>query len=187
MGLFELLLLAAGLAMDAFAVSLCKGLAIGTPRWRQAAATGFWFGGFQGLMPLLGWFLGIRFRRCITGLDHWIAFGLLTVLGCNLLREAGTEPEQAGSSLAWRPMLVMALATSIDALATGVPFAFLDVPVLFAAGTIAAVTFLLSVLGVRLGGRFGARLEDKARFLGGGLLILLGGKILLEHTGVWPV
>ena len=186
MGYFELLLLALGLSMDAFAAALCRGLSLGTPRWRQAAVPGLWFGAFQGLMPLLGWLLGTRFAFCAAALDHWIAFGLLTVLGLNMLRESGEESEAGSGSLAWRPMLALALATSIDALAAGVTFAFLDVPVLPAAGTIAGVTFLVSALGVRLGGRFGARLEDKARMLGGGLLILLGGKILLEHTGYWP-
>ena len=137
-------------------------------------------------MPLVGWLFGTRFAFCAAALDHWIAFGLLTVLGINMLREAGEEGTDGNGSLAWRPMLALALATSIDALAVGVTFAFLDVPVLPAAGTIAAVTFLVSVLGVRLGGRFGARLEGNARLLGGGLLILLGGKLLLEHTGGWP-
>ena len=186
MGYFELLLLALGLSMDAFAAALCRGLSLGTPRWRQAAVPGLWFGAFQGLMPLLGWLLGTRFAFCAAALDHWIAFGLLTVLGLNMLRESGEESEAGSGSLAWRPMLALALATSIDALAVGITFAFLDVPVLPAAGTIAAVTFLVSALGVRLGGRFGARLEGRARMLGGGLLILLGGRLLLEHTGHWP-
>ena len=186
MGLSELLLLALGLSMDAFAAALCRGLAIGKPQWRQAAVPGLWFGAFQGLMPLLGWLLGTRFAFCAAALDHWIAFGLLTVLGINMLRETGEEDGDGSASLAWRPMLALALATSIDALAVGVTFAFLAVPVLPAAGTIAAVTFLVSALGVRLGGRFGARLEGRARMLGGGLLILLGGRILLEHTGHWP-
>ena len=130
MGYFELLLLALGLSMDAFAAALCRGLAIGTPRWRQAAMPGLWFGAFLGLMPLLGWLLGTRFAFCAAALDHWIAFGLLTVLGINMLRETGGGDGDGSGSLAWRPMLALALATSIDALAVGVTFAFLDVPVL---------------------------------------------------------
>ena len=186
MGTIEYLILAVGLAMDAFAVSVCKGLAMGRPTWRQAAVPGLWFGGFQGLMPCLGWLLGARFSAYITAVDHWIAFGLLAVLGINMLREAREGPEAADGSLAWRPMLAMAVATSIDALAVGITFAFLDVAILPAAGTIAGVTFLLSALGVRLGGRFGEKLEGRAQVLGGVILILLGGKILLEHTGHFP-
>ena len=187
MGTLELLLLAVGLSMDAFAVAVCKGLAMGRPTWRQAAVPALWFGGFQGLMPLIGWLLGARFSAYITAVDHWIAFGLLAVLGINMLREAREGPEAADGSLAWRPMLAMAVATSIDALAVGITFAFLSVRILPAAGTIAAVTFVLSALGVRIGGRFGARLERKAQILGGCILILLGGKILLEHTGHLPI
>ena len=186
MGTIEYLILAVGLAMDAFAVSVCKGLAMGRPTWRQAAVPGLWFGGFQGLMPCLGWLLGARFSAYITAVDHWIAFGLLAVLGINMLREAREGPEAADGSLAWRPMLAMAVATSIDALAVGITFAFLDVAILPAAGTIAGVTCLLSALGVRLGGRFGEKLEGRAQVLGGVILILLGGKILLEHTGHFP-
>ena len=186
MGTLELLLLAVGLSMDAFAVSVCKGLAMGRPTWRQSAVPGLWFGGFQGLMPCVGWLLGARFSAYITAVDHWIAFGLLTVLGVNMLREAREDPEAADSSLSWRPMLAMAVATSIDALAVGVTLAFLEVDLLPAAGTIAAVTFCLSALGVKVGGRFGEKLESKAQILGGCILVLLGVKILLEHTGHLP-
>ncbi len=186
MGTIEYLILAVGLAMDAFAVSVCKGLAMGKPTWRQAAVPGLWFGGFQGLMPCVGYLLGARFSACITAIDHWIAFGLLAVLGINMLREAREGPEAADGSLAWKPMLAMAVATSIDALAVGITFAFLAVRVVPAASAIAAVTFALSTLGVRLGGRFGEKLGSKAQALGGIILILLGGKILLEHTGHLP-
>ena len=127
MGTIELLILAVGLSMDAFAVSVCKGLAMGKPTWRQAAVPGLWFGGFQGLMPCVGYLLGARFSACITAIDHWIAFGLLAVLGINMLREAREGPEAADGSLAWKPMLAMAVATSIDALAVGITFAFLAV------------------------------------------------------------
>lgn len=186
MGTVELLILAAGLAMDAFAVSVCKGLAMGKPSWRQALVPGLWFGGFQGLMPCLGYLLGARFSVYITAVDHWLAFGLLVLLGVNMLREAGEGGEKADGSLAWRTMLAMAVATSIDALAVGITFAFLAVDLIPAALTIAAVTLVLSTLGVRLGGRFGAKLEGRAQVLGGCILILLGVKILLEHTGHLP-
>ncbi len=187
MGTIELLILAVGLAMDAFAVSVCKGLAMGKPSWRQAAVPGLWFGGFQGLMPCLGWLLGAGFSSYITAVDHWIAFALLAVLGINMLREAREGPESADGSLAWKPMLALAVATSIDALAVGITFAFLAVDIFPAVGTIAAVTFVLSVAGVRLGGRFGEKLGGKAQILGGCILILLGIKIVLEHTGHLPV
>ena len=187
MGTIELMSLAVGLAMDAFAVSVCKGLAMGKPSWRQAAVPGLWFGGFQGLMPCPGWLLGAGFSSYITAVDHWIAFALLAVLGINMLREAREGPESADGSLAWKPMLALAVATSIDALAVGITFAFLAVDIFPAVGTIAAVTFVLSVAGVRLGGRFGEKLGGKAQILGGCILILLGIKIVLEHTGHLPV
>lgn len=185
MGTLELLLLAVGLSMDAFAVSVCKGLAMGRPTWRQSAVPGLWFGGFQGLMPCVGWLLGARFSAYITAVDHWIAFGLLTVIGLSMIREAG-QKEELSDDLSFKAMLPLAVATSIDALAVGVTFAFLEVDLLPAAGTIAAVTFCLSALGVKVGGRFGEKLESKAQILGGCILVLLGVKILLEHTGHLP-
>ena len=177
MGLLELTLLAVGLSMDAFAVSICKGLAMDRVTPGRAAVVGLWFGGFQGLMPLVGWFLGSRFAGYIAAVDHWIAFALLVVLGINMLREARQgENEEADASLAVGIMLAMALATSIDALA---------VDILPAVTFIAAVTFLLSALGVKLGSLCGTRYRAKAEALGGGILILLGCKILLEHLGVF--
>ncbi len=184
MGTFTLLFLAVGLSMDAFAVSVCKGLALGRVRLGQACIPGLWFGGFQGLMPLLGWLLGSRFAQSITTVDHWIAFGLLALLGVNMLREAGGEDEDASdASLGFREMLAMAVATSIDALAVGVTFAFLEVEILPAVGVIAGTTFVLSTAGVKLGSLFGARYQARAQALGGVMLILLGGKILLEGIG----
>lgn len=186
MGLLELTLLAVGLSMDAFAVSICKGLAMNRVTPGRAAVVGLWFGGFQGLMPLVGWFLGSRFAGYIAAVDHWIAFALLVVLGINMLREARQgENEEADASLAVGIMLAMALATSIDALAVGITFAFLAVDILPAVTFIAAVTFLLSALGVKLGSLCGTRYRAKAEALGGGILILLGCKILLEHLGVF--
>ena len=186
MGLLELTLLAVGLSMDAFAVSICKGLAMDRVTLGRAAVVGLWFGGFQGLMPLAGWFLGSRFAGYIAAVDHWIAFALLVVLGINMLREARQgESEGTDASLAVGIMLAMALATSIDALAVGITFAFLVVDILPAVTFIAAVTFLLSALGVKLGNLCGTRYRAKAEALGGGILILLGCKILLEHLGVF--
>ena len=184
MGTIALLFLAVGLSMDAFAVSVCKGLAMGPVSWGRACIPGLWFGGFQGLMPLLGFLLGGRFAETITTVDHWIAFVLLAVLGVNMLRASREEAETADASLAFREMLAMAVATSIDALAVGITFAFLDVAILPAAGCITAVTFLLSTAGVKAGSLFGGRCRAQAQALGGCILILLGGKLLLEGLGV---
>ena len=185
MGWLELTLLAVGLSMDAFAVSICKGLAMDRVTLGRAAVVGLWFGGFQGLMPLVGWFLGSRFAAYITAVDHWIAFGLLVFLGINMVREARQgEAEEADGSLGVKIMLAMAVATSIDALAVGITFAFLEVEVLPAVCFIGIITFLLSALGVKLGSLCGTRFQAKAEALGGIILILLGVKILLEHLGV---
>ena len=186
MGFWELLLLAVGLSMDAFAVSICKGLAMDRVTLKKACIPGLWFGGFQGAMPLLGWLLGSRFTSYITSVDHWIAFVLLGILGFNMLREAKNgEAEEADASLGFRVMLAMAVATSIDALAVGITFAFLEVQILPAVSFIALVTFLFSAVGVKIGSLFGTRFKAKAEALGGIILILLGVKILLEHLGVF--
>ena len=186
MGFWELLLLAVGLSMDAFAVSICKGLAMDRVTLKKACIPGLWFGGFQGAMPLLGWLLGSRFTSYITSVDHWIAFVLLGILGFNMLREAKNgEAEEADASLGFRVMLAMAVATSIDALAVGFTFAFLEVNILPAVSFIALVTFLFSAVGVKIGSLFGTRFKAKAEALGGIILILLGVKILLEHLGVF--
>ena len=186
MSLWELFIIAVGLSMDAFAVSICKGLSVQKVSLRHALCAGLWFGGFQALMPLLGWLLGSRFQAAIERYDHWIAFVLLVFLGINMLREArgGDEDECVDSSFAWRAMLPMALATSIDALAVGVTFAFLQVDIVPAVLFIGVITFLLSALGVRLGAVFGQRYRTAAQILGGVILILMGVKILLEHLGI---
>ena len=185
MSLWELFIIAVGLSMDAFAVSVCKGLSVQKVGLRHAALAGLWFGGFQALMPLLGWLLGSRFQSAIERFDHWIAFALLVFLGINMLREARGEEESVDGSFAWKVMLLMALATSIDALAVGVTFAFLRVTILPAVIFIGCTTFLLSALGVRLGSVFGQRWRTAAEILGGVILILMGVKILLEHLGVF--
>lgn len=180
-----LFILAVGLSMDAFAVAVCKGLAIKKMSWRNAAVVGAWFGGFQALMPAIGYFLGIRFADKIVAVDHWIAFVLLAMIGGNMIREAvsGGE-EKADASLDFKTMFVMAIATSIDALAVGITFAFLDQNLAVAVSLIGVTTFLLSVAGVKIGNVFGVKYKSKAEIAGGVILIFLGLKILLEHLGI---
>ena len=186
MGLFELFLVAVGLSMDAFAVSICKGLATPRLRPRHMLLVGLWFGGFQALMPLLGYFLGAAFQQYITAVDHWVAFVLLVFIGVNMIREAcSKETGEADGSLAPRAMAPLAVATSIDALAVGVTFALLpDVHIGAAVTFIGITTFCLSAVGVQVGHVFGARYKSKAELLGGAILVLLGLKILLEHLGI---
>ena len=186
MGTAGMLMLAVGLAMDAFAVSVCKGLALGRIKLKHAAIVGAWFGGFQALMPLLGYLLGSTLSQLVSEVDHWIACGLLAIIGGNMVRESlirCDDEELPDPSLSPKKMLMPAIATSIDALAVGVTFAFLDVPVLLAAGIIGVTTFLLSALGVKLGSLFGAKYKSKAELVGGIVLIILGLKILAEGLG----
>ena len=180
MGFFELLLIAVGLSMDAFAVSICKGLSLKNLKKRHAALVGLYFGGFQFLMPVLGWALGYRFEHVIVSVDHWIAFGLLTVIGVSMIREA-RHADELDDDLGFKTMLLLALATSIDALAVGVTFAFLQVRILPAASLIGVTTFLLSFVGVYIGHLFGLRYKAKAEIAGGVILIFIGVKILLSH------
>lgn len=184
MGIWELLILAVGLSMDAFAVSVCKGLSVTLLRPKHALITGFYFGGFQALMPLIGYFLGKQFEDLITNIDHWIAFGLLAVIGINMIRESRGEAEELNASFSPRSMLPLAVATSIDALAVGVTFAFLQVQIAYAVSFIGVITFVLSAVGVKIGNVFGLRFKSKAELAGGIVLILMGTKILLEHLGV---
>lgn len=185
MGIIELFLVAVGLSMDAFAVSICKGLALKKASLKDMALVGLWFGGFQALMPVLGYLVGVQFKDAISSVDHWIAFGLLVIIGGNMIREAlSGGDDQSDASLAPKNMLLLALATSIDALAVGVGFAFLNVNIGAAAGFIGTVTFVLSAAGVRVGALFGARYKNRAEVAGGVILILLGLKILLEHLGI---
>ena len=182
MQLYELLIIAVSLAMDAFAVSICKGLSTGGPRLKHCLICGLYFGGFQGLMPLAGWLLGVRFQEMIVAVDHWIAFGLLGIIGFNMVREAlGGEEERMDNSFPPRAMLPLAVATSIDALAVGVTFAFLKVDIIWAVSLIGVITFALSAVGVKVGAIFGGKFRSKAELAGGAVLILMGLKILLEH------
>ena len=183
MELIELFLVALSLSMDAFAVSLCKGLSVGRPTPGQCLTCGAWFGGFQALMPLIGFLLGVRFQGVISSVDHWVAFVLLGLIGANMVREAlGGDEERVDSSFGPRAMLPLAVATSIDALAVGVTFAFLRVEIAPAVALIGVTTLVLSAIGVKVGSVFGDRFQSKAELAGGVILILMGTKILLEHT-----
>lgn len=184
MNLFSLFLIALGLSMDAFAVAICKGLAMQKITIKKALIVGLWFGGFQGLMPAIGYLLGSQFESYIINIDHWIAFVLLFIIGGNMIKEALSKDEEpASESLAFKEMIVLALATSIDALAVGVTFAFLKVQIVPAVLFIGVITFTLSSLGVKIGNIFGSRYKSKAELAGGIILILMGCKILLEHLG----
>ena len=180
----ELLLIAVGLSMDAFAVSVCKGLSVKELKGRHVLLAGLYFGGFQALMPVIGWLLGYRFESLITEIDHWIAFVLLALIGGNMIRESFSEDEELNDDFGVKTMLLLAIATSIDALAVGITFAFLSVKILPAAGTIGVTTFLLSVAGIYIGRAFGAKYKAGAERVGGCILILIGLKILLEHLGI---
>lgn len=186
MGFAELFILAVGLSMDAFAVSICKGLAMKKASWKAQLCCGAWFGGFQALMPLIGYFLGTLFIDAISAIDHWVAFSLLVIIGVNMLREAlGSEEETADADLSVKTMFIMAVATSIDALAVGISLAMAGIAnIWLAVLLIGATTFVLSAIGVKVGNVFGSRYEKKAEIVGGVILILLGVKILLEHLGV---
>ena len=191
MGIGELFLLAVGLSMDAFAVSICKGLAMKKATLKAEATCGLWFGGFQMLMPIIGFFLGSLFAEAIEAFDHWVAFGLLVIIGINMLKEALEKEDESDDNpekdagLSVRTMFLMAVATSIDALAVGISLAMVgSVNIWLAAAFIGICTFLLSALGVKIGNVFGARFKSRAGFLGGVVLVLMGLKILLEHLGV---
>ena len=188
MGIVELFLIGVGLSMDAFAVSVCKGLNMKTLNRKHALVIGLFFGGFQGLMPLLGWLLGKQFEGYITAFDHWIAFVLLAFIGGKMVWEAlhedPEETEQGEPKLDLKELFMLAVATSIDALAVGITFAFLQVNVFISCGIIGAVTFVISAAGVKIGNVFGTKYKQKAEIAGGIALILIGTKILLEHLGI---
>ena len=190
MGLGGLLLLALGVSMDAFAVSICKGLAMQRTTWKAGLVCGLWFGGFQALMPTIGFFLGTLFAEAIQAVDHWVAFILLAIIGINMLKEALEKGcdcccEESNGDLSVKTMFVLAIATSIDALAVGISLAMVgDVNIFLAAVLIGAFTCGMSAMGVKIGNVFGTRYEKKAQLAGGVILILLGLNILLEHLGV---
>ena len=189
MGLGELLLLALGVSMDAFAVSICKGLAMKKAGLKEGLTCGIWFGGFQALMPLIGFFLGTLFAEAIEAVDHWVAFVLLGIIGFNMLKEAFSKDcdccAEHDADLSVKTMFVMAVATSIDALAVGISLAMAgNVNIILAVLLIGAFTCGMSAMGVKIGNVFGSRFEKKAQMAGGAILILLGLKILLEHLGI---
>ena len=184
MGFIELFLIAVGLSMDAFAVSVCKGLSVKKVGVKHAALAGLYFGGFQFLMPVIGYLLGFRFESVIETVDHWVAFVLLAFIGGNMIKESFGKAEELNDDFGVKTMLLMAVATSIDALAVGITFAFLEVQILPAAGLIGVTTFLLSFAGIYIGNGFGAHYKSKAELAGGIILVLIGVKILLEHLGI---
>jgi putative Mn2+ efflux pump MntP len=186
MSILELFILAVGLSMDAFAVSICKGLSLGNIKWKHMLTAGVWFGGFQALMPTIGFFLGRFFADYITKYDHWIAFVLLVFIGGSMIKESFDKEEEMDASMTAKSMFLLAIATSIDALAVGVTFAFLEIgsKIVPAVCFIGIITFLLSALGVKIGSIFGTKYKSKAEFVGGVILILIGLKILLEGVGI---
>ncbi len=183
MTLVELFLIAVGLSMDAFAVAVCKGLSMPKLNKKHAVIIGLYFGGFQGLMPLIGYYLGSHFKDAIVSIDHWIAFILLAIIGGNMVKEALStgDEEELDPSVDVKSMTLLAVATSIDALAVGVTFAFLQVQIMAAVSFIGSITFILSIIGVCVGHHFGMKYKSKAELAGGVILILMGAKILIEH------
>ena len=185
MSLLTLFITAVGLSMDAFAVAICKGLAMKKLSWKKALIIGLWFGGFQALMPTAGYLLGTRFESYVTAIDHWIAFVLLALIGANMVKESfSKEEESSNDAVDFKTMFLLAIATSIDALAVGVTYAFLQVRIVPAVSFIGVITFTLSIVGVKIGNVFGLKYKSKAELTGGIILIVMGIKILLEHLGL---
>lgn len=183
MTLFELIVIAVGVSMDAFAVSICKGLSVSVLKPRHVLSTGLWFGGFQALMPLIGYFAGVNFSDLVSSVDHWIAFVLLGFIGVNMIRESRSKDcEDVNPDFSFRTMLAMAVATSIDALAVGVSLAFLNVDIWISVLLIGITTAVFSMVGVNVGNVFGSRYKSTAELLGGLILVIMGVKILVEHT-----
>lgn len=184
MGILELIFISIGLAMDAFAVSICKGLSVKKVKAKHYFITGGYFGGFQAIMPLIGYLLGISFQNLIVSIDHWIAFILLGIIGINMIKESLGDDENINDSFSFKDMLPLAIATSIDALAIGITFAFLKVNIILAVFLIGTITFVFSALGIKIGSIFGDKFKNKAELIGGIVLIIIGIKILLEHLGI---
>ena len=184
MSILDLFILAVGLSMDAFAVSVCKGLSLGKIKPKHMCIAGAWFGGFQALMPLIGYFLGSFFAEMIEKYDHWVAFVLLAIIGGNMIKESFGKDEKVDSSMDVKSMLLLAIATSIDDLSVGVTFAFLQVHIVTAVSFIGVITFIFSAVGVKIGSLFGTKYKSKAELFGGIVLVLIGIKILLEGIGV---
>ena len=182
MNVIEILLISIGLAMDAFAVSICKGLQLTKMDWDKATIVGLYFGSFQALMPTIGYFLGTTFENLVTKIDHWIVFILLIFIGTNMIKESLSKSEKnINNKVNFKTMILLAFATSIDALAVGITFAFLNVNLILSITLIGITTFILSIIGVKIGNKFGSKYKQKAEIIGGIILILIGLKILLEH------
>ena len=180
-----ILLISLGLAMDAFAVAICKGLAMRKMHWNKAIIVGLYFGFFQAIMPTIGYFLGKTFEKSVTSIDHWIALILLVAIGVNMIKEAlKKDSEDCNDNVEPKTMIILAIATSIDALAVGITFACLNIKIIQPVTSIGIITFILSVIGVKIGNKFGNKYKNKSQILGGLTLILLGIKILLEHLGI---
>lgn len=185
MTLLEILLIAIGLAMDAFAVSICKGISLKKMNWKKAIIIALYFGIFQALMPIVGYMVGSAFELFVTKVDHWIAFALLTIIGANMLKEAfAKDTDNLNENVDFKTMIILAIATSIDALAVGITFAFLQANIVISSAIIGIVTFIISIIGVKIGNKFGDKYERNAEVVGGFILIFMGIKILLEHTGI---
>jgi len=185
MGLIEVVCISIGLAMDAFAVSICKGLSMKKLDWKKAVIIALYFGLFQAIMPVIGYFLGASFEDFVTSIDHWIAFGLLVIIGIEMIKNSfDDEIEKRNDKVDFKTMIVLAIATSIDALAIGITFAFLDVDIIRAITFIGVITFAMSIIGVKIGNKFGDKFQNKAELFGGIVLILIGLKILLEHLEI---
>ena len=185
MGIIELILLSMGLGMDAFSVSICKGISMKKMNWKKAFIIGLYFGGFQAIMPIIGHILGSTFENIIINFDHWVAFFLLATIGGNMIKESfSKESDSFCEDVNFKTMIILAIATSIDALAVGITFPLLNVNIFLATIFIGVITFILSIIGVKVGNKFGDKYENKAEFIGGVILILLGVKILLEHLSI---
>ena len=185
MNLYEIILISIGLAMDAFAVSICKGLSMKKINWKSTLIIAIYFGLFQAIMPVFGYLLGSSFSVIVQKLDHWIAFILLAIIGGNMIKESkDDETEKRNDKVDFKTMIILAIATSIDALAVGVTFAFFEVNIILSISVIGLITFILSFVGVIIGNKFGDKFQNKAEFIGGMILIIIGLKILLEHLGI---
>ena len=184
MSILELCIISIGLAMDAFAVAICKGLSVKKLNFKHMLIVGGYFGVFQGLMPVIGYLLSVGFESYIVAIDHWVAFILLGLNGANMIKESLGDEEKMDDSFTFKAMLPLAIATSIDALAVGVTFAFLNVNIILAVSLIGIITFVLSMIGTKIGNVFGEKFKNKAELIGGIILILMGLKILLEHLNI---
>ena len=185
MEIFEIIVIGIGLAMDAFAVSVCKGLSMKKMNWKSAIIIALYFGIFQAGMPIIGYFLGTTFSGFVENVDHWIAFILLAIIGVNMIKDStDDEIEKRNDKIDIKTMIILAIATSIDALAIGVTFAFFETNISLAVTVIGIITFILSLIGVKIGNKFGDKFQNKAELTGGIILIIIGLKILLEHIGI---